>query len=78
VAVFLSIVASITVLKDHNTRGTRQGDIKHVPRIRAIAPIRVLKLPKIGSPSSPNLDRDMSKLFNFICDFYDFFLIINL
>jgi hypothetical protein len=32
------IVASIMVLKDHNTRGTRQGNIKHVSRIRTIAP----------------------------------------
>jgi hypothetical protein len=40
------IVASIMVLKDGNTRGTRQGIIKHVSRIRPIDPIRVLKLPK--------------------------------
>jgi hypothetical protein len=34
------------VLKDHNTRGARHGNIKHVPRIRPIVPIRILKLPK--------------------------------
>jgi hypothetical protein len=41
------------VLKDHNTKGTRQGKIKHVPRIRPIVPIRVLKLPKAEN-HSPN------------------------
>jgi hypothetical protein len=34
------------VLKDHNTRETRQDNINHVSRIRPIAPIRVWKLLK--------------------------------
>jgi hypothetical protein len=34
------------VLIDHNTRETRQGNIKHAPRTRPIIPIRVLNLPK--------------------------------
>jgi hypothetical protein len=32
VAVFLFIVVSIIVLIDRNTKGTRQGNIKHLPR----------------------------------------------
>jgi hypothetical protein len=35
-AFFSFIVAAIMVLIDHNTRGTRQGNIKHVPKIRPI------------------------------------------
>jgi hypothetical protein len=34
------------VLRDRNIRGTGQGNIKHVSRIRLIAHIRVLKPPK--------------------------------
>jgi hypothetical protein len=34
--VFLSIVASIMVLMDH-TKRTRQGNIKHAPKVRSIA-----------------------------------------
>jgi hypothetical protein len=34
---FLSIVVSIMVLMDHNTKGTRQGNIKHAPKARQIA-----------------------------------------
>jgi hypothetical protein len=41
VAVFLSIVVSIMVRIDYNYRGTRQGNIKHAPRISSITPIRV-------------------------------------
>jgi hypothetical protein len=29
--------ASIMVLMDHNTKGTRQGNIKHAPKTRPIA-----------------------------------------
>jgi hypothetical protein len=36
VAISLFIVASIMVRIDRNTRGTRQGNIKHVSRIRPI------------------------------------------
>jgi hypothetical protein len=36
-AIFLSVVASMMILMDHNTRGTRQDNIKHVPKIRTIA-----------------------------------------
>jgi hypothetical protein len=35
-AIFLSIVASITVLIDHNTRGTRQGSVKQAPRTKHV------------------------------------------
>jgi hypothetical protein len=34
---FFSIVASTVVLMDHNTKGTRQGNIKHAPKTRPIA-----------------------------------------
>jgi hypothetical protein len=34
---FFSIAASVMVLMDSNTRGTRQGNIKHAPKIRTIA-----------------------------------------
>jgi hypothetical protein len=37
VAVFLSIVVSMMVLVDCNTRGTRQGHLKHAPKTRPIA-----------------------------------------
>jgi hypothetical protein len=33
---FFSVVASIMVLMDHNTKGTRQGNIKHAPKTRPI------------------------------------------
>jgi hypothetical protein len=73
-AVFLSVMVSIIVLIDHSTRGARWGNIKHAPRIRPIAPIRVLNPPKAkppskqvtGIPSSPSLDRDMGKLSHFV------------
>jgi hypothetical protein len=39
-------MASIIVLIDLNTRGTRQGSIKHLPGIRPIAPVKVLNPPK--------------------------------
>jgi hypothetical protein len=35
--VFLSVVASLMVLMDHNTKGTRQGHIKQAPKTRPIA-----------------------------------------
>jgi hypothetical protein len=56
VAVFLSIVASIMVLIDRNTEGTRQGSIKHVPKTRVIAPIRALNPPR----QRTNLQTDCS------------------
>jgi hypothetical protein len=52
-AVFLSIVASITVLKDHSTRGTKQGNSKHAPKTRHIASIKVLN-PLRFENQSPN------------------------
>jgi hypothetical protein len=36
-AIFLFIVASIVVMIDCNTMGTRQSDIKQVSRVRPIA-----------------------------------------
>jgi hypothetical protein len=52
-AVFLSIMVSIIVLIDHSTSGARQGNIKHAPRIRPIAPIRVLN-PPMAENHPPN------------------------
>jgi hypothetical protein len=50
VAVFLSkIVASIVVLMDHNTKGTRQGNIKHAPKTRPITPLFITNIACIVS-----------------------------
>jgi hypothetical protein len=51
--VFLSIIVSIIVLIECSTRGARQGNINHDPRIRPIVPIRVLNPPKAEN-HSPN------------------------
>jgi hypothetical protein len=44
---FLSIVASIMVLKDSGIRGIRQGNIRHAPKTRNIASIQVLNPPTV-------------------------------
>jgi hypothetical protein len=87
-AVFFSIVASIMVLTDHNTKGTRQGNIKHVPKTRAHCPYQALKSIQgreptskqvIGILSSPGLDdleqssRSSSKMGNLPHFVCDFF-----
>jgi hypothetical protein len=59
-------------------RGTRQCIMKHVSRIRPIAPLgfwnrlrqRTILQQVIGSPSFPSLDGHMGKRFHFICDFF--------
>jgi hypothetical protein len=53
-AVFLSVVASLLLLRGCNTRGTRQGNIKHATRTRPITPIRVLNPPKADN-HPPNM-----------------------
>jgi hypothetical protein len=53
VAVSLSIVVSMMVLIDHNTKATKQGTIKHVPEARIITPIRVLN-PAKAENQPPN------------------------
>jgi hypothetical protein len=45
-AIFLFIMAFVIVLINHSTRGKRQGNIKHAPRIMPIAFIRILNQPK--------------------------------
>jgi hypothetical protein len=42
---FLSIVTSILVLVDHNTRATRQRNIKHAPKTR---PITLLSMTNVA------------------------------
>jgi hypothetical protein len=43
-AVFLSIVVSIIVLMDHNTKGTRQGNIKYALNTRLITPLSMTNI----------------------------------
>jgi protein-S-isoprenylcysteine O-methyltransferase Ste14 len=44
-AVFLSLVASIMILMVHNTKGTKQGNIKHAPKTR---PITLLSMTNVA------------------------------
>jgi hypothetical protein len=53
------------VLKDCSTREIKQGNIKHTPKTRNFAPIKVLNTPRVenqplghGMPSLPGLHKN--------------------
>jgi hypothetical protein len=68
------------VLKDHNTRGIRQGNISYAPKTRDIAPIKVLNPPRVDNhlqtghwdPSLQGLSRDMGKLFHLVSNLFNY------
>jgi hypothetical protein len=69
---------------DHNTRGTRQGNIKHAPRTRPIVPMRVLN-PFKAENHSPNRSWDSIWMGTWaiffslsVIFFYDLSFILNL